>query len=240
MAGLPTAIPYDVVRVGDGYGSVFEMLNAGSVADILKKEPDRLPECAHMMTELLKKIHATKVKPGEFPDARQTALDWADFLRDHLPQEQYRKLRQLIEAVPRDTHVVHGDCHVKNVMLQNGEPLLIDMDTLSQGHPVFEFAAIYIDYQGYGELDPREVTSFFGISHETCAELMHLIFEEYFDLKDEAAYRAILDKVRVIGYARLMRRTIRRMGHTEDGKRLAAYYMGQLAELLPRVDSLTF
>lgn len=39
VAGLPTAIPYDVVRVGDGYGSVFEMLNAGSVADILNKEP---------------------------------------------------------------------------------------------------------------------------------------------------------------------------------------------------------
>ena len=193
-----------------------------------------------MMTTLLKKIHATELKPGEFPDARQTALDWVDFLQDHLPREQYQKLRGLIEAVPRDTHVLHGDCHVKNVMIQNGETLLIDMDTLCQGHPVFEFAAIYIDYQGYGELNSEDVTTFFGIPHEICAELMRLIFAEYFDLKEEAAYRAILDKARVIGYARLMRRTIRRMGHTEQGKQLAAYYAERLTELLDCVDSLTF
>ena len=193
-----------------------------------------------MMTTLLKKIHATELKPGELPDARQTALDWADFLQDHLPREQYQKLRGLIEAVPRDTHVLHGDCHVKNVMIQNGETLLIDMDTLCQGHPVFEFAAIYIDYQGYGELNSEDVTTFFGIPHEICAELMRLIIVEYFDLKEEAAYRAILDKARVIGYARLMRRTIRRMGHTEQGKQLAAYYAERLTVLLDSVDSLTF
>ena len=35
VLGIPTAIPYDVVRVGDGYGSVFELLNAKSLAEIL-------------------------------------------------------------------------------------------------------------------------------------------------------------------------------------------------------------
>ena len=30
VMGIPTAIPYDVVKVGDYYGSVFELLNAKS------------------------------------------------------------------------------------------------------------------------------------------------------------------------------------------------------------------
>ena len=36
VAGVPTAIPYDVVRIqGGGYGSVFELLNATSFAKLL-------------------------------------------------------------------------------------------------------------------------------------------------------------------------------------------------------------
>ena len=36
VAGVPTAIPYDVVRIeGGGYGSVFELLNAASFAKLL-------------------------------------------------------------------------------------------------------------------------------------------------------------------------------------------------------------
>ena len=36
VLGIPTAIPYDVVRVGDGYGSVFELLNAKSFAKLIE------------------------------------------------------------------------------------------------------------------------------------------------------------------------------------------------------------
>ena len=40
VLGIPTAIPYDVVRVGDGYGSVFELLNAKSFAKLIEENPD--------------------------------------------------------------------------------------------------------------------------------------------------------------------------------------------------------
>ena len=53
VLGVPTAIPYDVVRVGEGYGSVFELLNASSFAQILKKEPERFEEIAEMSADLL-------------------------------------------------------------------------------------------------------------------------------------------------------------------------------------------
>ena len=54
VLGVPTAIPYDVVRVGESYGSVFELLNAVSLAGILRDDPAMLDECARISVDLLK------------------------------------------------------------------------------------------------------------------------------------------------------------------------------------------
>ena len=128
--GIPTAIPYDIVRVGDGYGSVFELLNAKSFAKLLINDPSSFDYVVKMSVDLLKKIHATEFKRGDMPDMKAVALDWAKFLELYLPSDQYAKLHSLIEAVPENSHMLHGDYHIKNVMLQDGEALLIDMDTL--------------------------------------------------------------------------------------------------------------
>ena len=96
-----------------------------------------IDEVAAMSVELLKLIHSTVIKPGTMPDMKAVALDWVDFLKEYLPEDKWNKLHKLVEDVPEDMHMMHGDYHVKNVMLQNGEVLLIDMDTLCHGHPVF-------------------------------------------------------------------------------------------------------
>lgn len=134
--------------------------------------------------------------------------------------------------------MLHGDYHVKNVMLQNGEALLIDMDTLCMGHPIFEFASIYLAYQGYGELNPEGLTKFLGIPVAACGEFLKKTFAYYFDTEDEARLTEIMDKARVIGYTRMMRRTIRRSGDTPEGQALIAHCAKQLSELLAKVDSL--
>ena len=240
VLGIPTAIPYDVVKVGEGYGSVFELLNARSLAKLIIAEPEKLDEYVHVYVDLLKKIHATQVQPGDMPDMKAVALDWADFLKDHLPPEQFEKLRGLIEAVPEDHHMLHGDYHIKNVMVQNGEVLLIDMDTLCMGHPVFEFASVFLAYQGFGELDHTVTDKFLGVDYDTCAAIWDKTLRLYFGTDDRAQLDAIADKARVIGYTRLLRRTIRRQGDTAEGQAIIANCKTRLAELLARVDKLTF
>ena len=122
VLGIPTAIPYDVVRIeGGGYGSVFELLNAKSFAKLLMSGEKTTEEVAKMSIDLLKQIHGTLVKPDSMPDMKAVALDWADFLKDYLPADQYEKLHALIAAVPDDLHMMHGDYHIKNVMLQTAK-----------------------------------------------------------------------------------------------------------------------
>lgn len=241
ILGIPTAIPYDVVRVGESYGSVFELLNAKSFAKLIAEEPERLDYYLKLYAELLKKIHGTVVKPGDMPDMRAVALNWADFLADYLPREQYEKLHRLIEAVPVDYHMMHGDYHIKNVMMQNGEVLLIDMDTLCTGHPVFEFASVFLAYVGFSEMDHENMQQFLGIPFELAGEIWNKTLRFYFETEDEERLNAISEKAQIVGYTRLLRRTIRRNGfETEIGRAIIARCRERLAELLPRVDSLLF
>lgn len=239
VLGIPTAIPYDVVRVGDGYGSVYELLNASSFASLIIKDPSRLDELVRLSVDLLKKIHGTLVKPEDMPDMKAVATGWGEFLKDYLPAEQYQKLHDLIAAVPDDNHMMHGDFHLKNVMLQDDETLLIDMDTICHGHPIFEFGSIFNAYQGYCALDHENCLDFLGIDFETCTEIYRKTLKFYFDGKSDEEIEAISRKAQIIGFTRIMRRSIRRNGYdTEEGRAMIDYCANRLAELLPVTDTL--
>ena len=242
VLGIPTAIPYDVVRIeGGGYGSVFELLNAKSFAKLLQTGEKSVDEIAKMSVDLLKHIHSTVVKPESMPDMKAVALNWAEFLKDYLPAEQYEKLHKLVADVPEDNHMMHGDYHIKNVMLQDGENLLIDMDTLCHGHPVFELASMYNSYCGYSETDHSISQSFLGIPHETATALWDKELRLYLDGADEATVKAVEEKAQIVGYTRIMRRSIRRNGlNTESGRKEIECCRRHLEELLPKVDSLLF
>ena len=242
VLGVPTAIPYDVVRIeGGGYGSVYELLNADSFAELLIKGKKTVDEVAAMSISLLKIIHGTVVKPGIMPDMRRTALHWADYLQDYLPEEKYQKLHDLIAAVPQDMHMMHSDYHIKNIMLQNGESLLIDMDTLCCGHPIFELASMFNAYCGFSELDNSVSRAFLGIPHETAVELWNKSLKLYLDGADDTKVREVEEKAQIIGYTRIMRRGIRRGGfETEEGRAEIENCRNHLTDLLSRVDTLLF
>ena len=241
VLGIPTAIPYDVVRVGDGYGSVFELLNATSFAKLIINGQKDIDEVAAMSVDLLKLIHSTKVKTGTMPDMKAVALDWADFLKDYLPVEKYEKLHRLVAEVPEDMHMLHGDYHIKNVMLQDGEVLLIDMDTLCHGHPIFELASMYNAYAGYSDVDHSTVMKFLGMPYETAGHFWRESLRLYLGTDDEEKIREVEEKAQLIGFTRIMRRRIRRNGFdTEEGRAEIENAKAHILELLDKIDTLTF
>ena len=241
ILGIPTAIPYDVVKVGEGYGSVFELLNAKSFAKLIQTDPDSTDQVVAMSVDLLKKIHGTLVKPDKMPPMKAVTQNWAAFLKDYLPEENFNKLVSLVDGVPEDLHMLHGDYHLKNIMLQDGEVLLIDMDTLCTGHPVFEFASIFNAYQGYSELDHDNMLQFLGIPYETGTRIWEKTLELYFDGKSKEEIAEIADKAKLIGYTRNMRRLIRRDAlNNEKGKAEVENCRKHILELTEKLDSLVF
>lgn len=241
VLGIPTAISYDVVKVGESYGSVFELLNAKSFSKLISTEPDKLDWCVKEYVELLKKIHGTLVPDGELPDIKETVLSWAEFMQDYLPEEYGKKLLSMVQAVPYDRHMIHGDYHTKNVELVGDEVLLIDMDTLAVGHPVFELASMFNAFVGFAERDHEIVKKFQGFDFETAGLFWQKTLAEYLHTDDPEKIRSVEDKARIIGYTRLIRRSIRRKGlETEEGRADIEFWKKELMELLDRNDTLVF
>ena len=241
ILGIPTAISYDVVKVGDSYGSVFEMLNASSFAEILANEPEKFDWCVEEYVKMLQKIHGTLVPEGKLPDMKETALSWAKFMLDYLPETAAKKLVSLVEAVPHDDHMIHGDYHTKNLELTQNEVLLIDMDTLAVGHPIFELASMYNSFVGYSEYDHEIFKKFQGFDREIGVSFWKKSLAAYLGTDCETKIREVEDKARIIGYTRMIRRSIRRNGlETEKGRAEINLWKEELLELLERTDTLVF
>ena len=241
ILGIPTAISYEVVQVGDSYGAVFELLNARSFSTILKNEPEKMDWCVTETVKLLKKIHSIEVPDGKLPDMRETALEWARFTQEYLPKEAGERLLALFEALPYDNHMIHGDCHTGNLELQNDEVLLIDMDTVSVGHPILELSPMYNSFVGFSEYDNKSIERFHGLDLETGLTFWRKCLTAYLDTDDPESLRQVEDKARIISYTRLIRRSIRRGGlETEAGREEIELWKKELLELLERTDSLVF
>ena len=239
VLGINTAIPYGIVRVGDGYGTVTELLNATSVTKLIRKDPEDMTLAAKYYIDMLKNIHSITVDDGEVPDMKETALAWADFVSAHIPEEQGKKLRALINAVPKRNTLMHGDYHTNNIMVQNGEPLLIDMDTLCMGHPVFELGSMFNAFVGYSELDHQNMMDFFGYSFETAGKFWNMALRMYLGTEDEAVCQSVAEKAMIVGYTRMLRRAIRRPNEADSPAKIARC-KEMLAMLLEKTDSICF
>ena len=241
ILGVPTAISYDVVKVGNSYGSVFELLNARSFTKILTDEPQKLDWCVEEFVALLKKIHGTVVPEGKLKDIKETVLYWVSTMQSCLPADAAEKLLALVQAVPHDNHMIHGDYHTKNIELQNDEVLLIDMDTLSVGNPVFEFAHIYNSLIGFSEWDHEHIKRFQGYDFETAKAFWAKTLAAYLETDDAAKLRDAEEKIRIVSYTRLLSRSIRHGEcETETGKHEFSLWKGELLELLEKTDTLLF
>ena len=66
ISGIPSVIAYDVVKVGDCLGVVFEMLKSDTLGHAMRDNPDRLEEYVDKYVELAKTLHSTHVPANSF------------------------------------------------------------------------------------------------------------------------------------------------------------------------------
>ncbi len=215
LKGIPTAIAFDIVRVGDRYGAVFEMIKADSFNDVVVREPERTDEIIGAYVRLMKQIHRVSMNPVELPDSRQVYLQYLNEI-GAIPEKLSENLRSILTAMPENLHVVHGDLQMKNIMMSDGDPMLIDMDTLSVGDPAFEFAGLFVAYIAFSDFEPDNTVTFFGIDAERCAGIYRSVLEAYLGEANEAAVRHFSRRSMLLGYIRyLYLLTVLKLGKEE-------------------------
>ena len=231
VLGIPTAISFDIVRVDDKLGVRFEMLDCESLKNMVIKYPDRMHEFLEKYAHLLKQMNTTECNSSIVPDMKQAYLTKLEKIEEYLPKDTYAKLVKMFKAIPERKTLIHGDCHFKNIMVQKDELLLIDMDTLSVGYPIFELAALYAPYVAFNEDDPGNSLRFFGIKDEDGARLYDALINLYFGKDDPV----IKDKIKIVGYVHMIRWN--RNNEPENTKRLEGC-KERLLKLLEKYDDL--
>ncbi len=240
VLGVPTAISYDVVRVGDTYGSVFELLDAKQYSELIAENPEKLDEYAKIYSDILKGVHDTDVNDEDMPDIKDRMFLRLNACKNYISEENFLKIKKLISDTPDCLKMIHGDYHTNNIMVQNGESILIDMDTLSHGHPVFELADVYITYVGFGETDPSNVENFLGVSYATAVKFWDKFVIEYLGTTDKEKINKFEEKVKLLCYVRLINHIAKRNADTDEGKKAIAYCVEKIDELINVVDTLEF
>lgn len=204
VAGIPTAISFDIVKIGNTFGSVFELLKAKTFNDLIKEKPSEADETIRKYTELIKQVHSISLAPGTLPSAKAEYLKKLDNIHPLLSDELYERMKEFYDSLPEDDHVIHGDLQMKNIMLSGDEPMLIDMDTLSQGLPIFDLGGIYLAYIAFVEDDPENCKRFFGIDKEMADRIFYGVMDNYYREISEQEKKEILEKVKIIGYTNFL------------------------------------
>ena len=179
VLGIPTAISFDVVKVNDKYGLRFEMLDCISLKDAFKNNKYNYDDLVDKYANLLITINSTPCDDELIPNMNDFYHQKLEDIKEILDESDYLKLKKMMEGIDNSNTLVHGDCHFKNIMIQNDEFLLIDMDTLSVGNPIFELSQIRAAYVGYEEDEPGNCARFFGLSAEFCKKLYEDIVLKY-------------------------------------------------------------
>ncbi len=200
VLGIPTAISFDIVKVKNKLGVRFEMLDCMSLKNAFIKYPEKYDELLNKYVDLLKKINTTECFDPSVPSIKKFFIEKVDAIKHLLDEAHYEKLLGLMKSVPERSTFVHGDCHFKNIMVQGEDFLLIDMDTLSVGHPIFELANLRCPYVAFEEDAPGNCEQFFGMKAEYCVKLYDDIVRLYFGKEDEV----IKDKIALVCYAHMV------------------------------------
>ena len=214
VLGIPTAISFDIVKVDDKLGVRFEMLDCESLKNMIIAHPERFDEFVDKYTSLLKTINTTECYNPEIPNIKEFYLKKVETIKPYLEDKYYQKAKKLVENIEDRQTLVHGDCHFKNIMVQKDELLLIDMDTLSTGHPIFELAQICAPYCIFDEDDPGNSEKFFGVKHEDALRLYNGIVDRYLGKDDPIAK----EKIRLVCYIHMV--WWNRVNEPDNNKRL--------------------
>ncbi len=241
ILGIPTAISFGIVTVGESYGSMYELVESDTISECIERAPGQVGTYAGIMAGMAHIIHGVEISEEDiFPTAYDRVSDYLEGGIGREDKAVYEKCKALLDALPKKKTLLHGDFHTNNVFMQKGEPLLIDMDRLSTGHPVIELSDLYYFYEILGEDDPAVVEEFMGFSYETAQEFFVSFLKEYLGTEDEKRLKEVTDKVSVIGYSRYIRKIKKQKTISEEEKMRIRRCTEKIAKLTEKVDSLEF
>ena len=200
LLGIPTAISFDLVDCGDGKrGVVYEIIKSRTLGETMQNEPDRMEELTEQYVAQLNQLHSTRTDHPIFGSAKAAYAKQVADASKYFTEEEGEQLKLILEALPEGDRLVHCDAHPKNLMIQNGEMLWIDMEGMSVGHPIYDLISIAVIINGMR--NDEMILGIAGMTNATVAIMKEHFIRKYFKTDDPEMierYGKMLDALRLI------------------------------------------
>ena len=237
LAGVPTAISYDVIKSGESYGVVYELLNAKTVAQIMDADRSRVTEMGTKSANLLKTLHQIEIKKDALPNRKTEFLNWLPRVECVLEPSEADEIRAFIESLPDRGTFLHGDFNSKNIMVQeNGEFILIDIGDAAIGHPVFDLAGLYLPYMFLPKspMPKEEIKRLLGFHTEDAPTMLEAMCRAYFEINDPAELKRVMNEILPVAQLMATYQGTRRAGYDVESMKRTSL-IGIRQRLLPLI-----
>lgn len=196
LSGIPTAISYDVVKTDDdAHGVIFEMLDADLLCKKLVSEPEHFDELMQKYVALLKQVHATDADEPNFHPIKDIYRKNIGLSASWYSKEETDALYRLLDAIPDTKKMVHGEFHGRNIMIRDGEFVLIDLAEVSYGHPIFDLLSMGSTQINLVRMDPELAEQFTKMPRELIVRMWDRFMSLYFGTEDPKEVDRITDIV---------------------------------------------
>ncbi len=199
VLGMPTAISFDIVRVGSQYGLVYELLNADTLSACIKREPERMEEFAVKYAHLFRQLHSIEVpQGGNIPSAMVREESAIRHIGRYFDTASIDLLMEIVNAIPQGNRLLHCDLQTKNAMVQGDELMLIDMGEVGYGHPIIDLGHSYSAMMAL----VGDYEQIIGLPEEYAKDVWQRMIGHYFKgaTSDELAHR--IAQIEVVGCVR--------------------------------------
>ena len=199
VLGMPTAISFDIVRVGSQYGLVYELLNADTLSACIKREPERMEEFAVKYAHLFRQLHSIEVpQGGNIPSAMVREESAIRHIGRYFDTASIDLLMEIVNAIPQGNRLLHCDLQTKNAMVQGDELMLIDMGEVGYGHTIIDLGHSYSAMMAL----VGDYEQIIGLPEEYAKDVWQRMIGHYFEgaTSDELAHR--IAQIEVVGCVR--------------------------------------
>jgi uncharacterized protein (TIGR02172 family) len=182
--GLSVPRAYEIAEFDNRPGIVFEQVHGETQKErlfksILEQSNEEQPEMpwndVRLTARLLSEVHRS---------AHDALRPQRDYLKrqivsvDYLSKEEKEEAIRMLDSLPIESKICHGDPNPNNILISNGKAVLIDWNDATSGNPETDIAEyiLMIRFAVLPPNTPQHIVSFFDATRE---RIIEVFMDEY-------------------------------------------------------------
>ncbi len=177
---------------------MFEMIKSDTLGHTMRDNPEKLQEYVAKHVQLAKTLHSTHISDGSFTNIKEVLHQRVPALKEWCSAEELQLLDSLIDCMPDKDTIIHNDLHPGNIMIQNGELLLIDMPEVTTGPTMYDLVGIFRDMISAPRSTPEVIEKSVGMPADMIVRAGQMFFSMYTGITDPAELEGLFKKLGLV------------------------------------------